>query len=74
MSLERASGTSDDSPSLSTELQAEVKPELTSDLDADHLAYYCAQCNERCINPVDHRLTCSRVCINCYVSYLSSRR
>lgn len=75
MSLEPATGgAADDTPSFAGELRAQVEEELTTDLDADHRAYTCAQCDHGCINPRTHRLARAGVCLDCYVSYLSSYR
>jgi len=74
VSLESPPATADGASSLAHEIRAEVEAELTADLDADQFAYRCAQCGVWCINPRGHRLTRARVCVDDYVSYLSSRR
>lgn len=74
VSLELASAAVDGTSSLEDDLRAEVVDELTTDIDADHRAYTCAQCDHGCINPRTHRLARAGVCLDCYVSYLSSYR
>jgi formylmethanofuran dehydrogenase subunit E len=39
----------------------------------DLLAYRCANCDERCINPRSTTLASSRVCLGCYLRYLGDR-
>ena len=54
-------------------LRQEVRRELLPG-DTPMLAYRCAQCNRWCINPAEHRLARSRVCLDCYVQYLDGVR